>query len=349
MSGLPRLLRRAPDTLLVRATVYASLDPRHADRLLFAGAAAIAVHTAVILGVGFEFEPPQDRELDSINVTLVVEPTEAKPESAYEIADANQRGGAEQAINRAESNPLSATVAAPEAEMAQAPAPLPAPVAAVADAGSKQATADAPSSEATPTRVTPAPEATAQRTPVLRQAPTPKPAPAQSGNSDAEADARAPVVEHDEPLPRLNAATLLAQAREVASLSARVGKRASASARGAREATVTANTREHRLAAYMDSWREKIERIGNLNYPERARRAGLTGTLLLDVAIDSSGKVAELRLLRSSGHTELDRAAQRIVKLAAPFAKFPRDIAKDFDIIHIQRTWRFSVVGLKAG
>lgn len=108
-----------------------------------------------------------------------------------------------------------------------------------------------------------------------------------------------------------------------------------------REKFVSARTREHKYAAYMDAWRIKVEAIGNLNYPEEARRQGLTGELVLDVALKQDGSVKYMTVLRSSGSSILDEAALRIVRLAAPFAPFPEAIRSETDFLHIIRTWRF--------
>jgi protein TonB len=104
---------------------------------------------------------------------------------------------------------------------------------------------------------------------------------------------------------------------------------------------LTARTREYKYAAYMDAWRAKVERIGNLNYPEEAKRRNLTGSLVLDVAIRPDGKIDGINIIRSSKHKALDDAAIRIVKLAAPYAPFPKKIHNEVDILHITRTWKF--------
>ena len=91
----------------------------------------------------------------------------------------------------------------------------------------------------------------------------------------------------------------------------------------------------------MEAWRAKVERIGNINYPDEARQRELSGSLLLDVSIRPDGSVIEIVVRRTSGHKVLDDAAVRIVELAAPFAPFPSDIAREVDILHVTRTWRF--------
>lgn len=103
-----------------------------------------------------------------------------------------------------------------------------------------------------------------------------------------------------------------------------------------------ARTQEYRFARYVEDWRIKVEKVGNLNYPEEARRRKIYGSLSLTVSIRSSGEVESVEVSRPSGHKELDEAAIRIVKLAAPYAPFPDDIRRDTDIVSITRTWMFT-------
>ncbi|MEE8286192.1 MAG: TonB family protein, partial [Gammaproteobacteria bacterium] len=139
----------------------------------------------------------------------------------------------------------------------------------------------------------------------------------------------------------LTAAALINRSLAMASLSAEIDRRLQAYAKRPKRKWITARTREHKYAAYMEAWRQKVERVGNLNYPDEARRANLSGNLLLDVALRPDGSVDEIILRRSSGKKILDDAAIRIVKLAAPFARFPDNIAEDTDILHVERTWQF--------
>lgn len=107
---------------------------------------------------------------------------------------------------------------------------------------------------------------------------------------------------------------------------------------------VGARTKEYRFARYVEDWRLKVERIGNLNYPEAARKDKLYGNLQLTVSIRSDGSVESIEINRSSGKKILDDAAINIVKLAGQngFAPFPPDISQDTDILHITRTWVFA-------
>ena len=104
---------------------------------------------------------------------------------------------------------------------------------------------------------------------------------------------------------------------------------------------LNSSTREFTPAKYMREWINRVERIGNLNYPDQARRKNLSGTLILDVVINANGELVKTDLRQSSGHQILDDAAKRIVKLAAPFSAFPEKLRAEADVIHITRSWEF--------
>lgn len=107
------------------------------------------------------------------------------------------------------------------------------------------------------------------------------------------------------------------------------------------ELWVTADTRASDVARYLDLWRRKIERIGTLNFPSVARRQKNSGTPVIAVTIDARGRLYEARIRKTSGHRELDDAALRILKLAAPFDPFPPDISATHDRIRIAYEWQF--------
>ncbi|MQY51524.1 TonB family protein [Rhodocyclus tenuis] len=107
-----------------------------------------------------------------------------------------------------------------------------------------------------------------------------------------------------------------------------------------RKRNIGARVEEYRFAQYVEEWRQKIERVGTLNYPEEAR-GKLYGTLVLTVAIKSDGSIDKIEINRSSGHRILDDAARRIVQMSAPYAPFPPAIQRDTDILEITRAWNF--------
>jgi protein TonB len=104
---------------------------------------------------------------------------------------------------------------------------------------------------------------------------------------------------------------------------------------------IAADTRESDVAVYLDSWRRKIERVGTMNFPDVARREKLTGTPVIEVTIGSDGKLLQTVVRRSSGHAEIDEAAMRILKLAAPYDPFPGDLSAKHDEIRIAYEWQF--------
>jgi len=109
---------------------------------------------------------------------------------------------------------------------------------------------------------------------------------------------------------------------------------------------LNSSTKAFTPAKYMRQWIDRVERVGNLNYPDQARRKKLSGTLILDVVINADGELIKTDLRQSSGHQILDDAARRIVKLAAPYAAFPRKLRAEADVIHITRSWEFLNSGL---
>jgi protein TonB len=104
---------------------------------------------------------------------------------------------------------------------------------------------------------------------------------------------------------------------------------------------ITADTRESDVAVYLDGWRRKIERVGTLNFPGVARRRKLSGTPVIEVTIGDDGRLLQSVIRRSSGHAEIDEAALRILKLAAPYERFPSALRAKHDQIRIAYEWQF--------
>jgi protein TonB len=104
---------------------------------------------------------------------------------------------------------------------------------------------------------------------------------------------------------------------------------------------IAADTRESDVAVYLDSWRRKIERVGTMNFPDAARRQKLSGTPVIEVTIRADGRLLQTLIRRSSGHAEIDEAAMRILKLAAPFDPFPGELSAKHDEIRIAYEWQF--------
>lgn len=142
--------------------------------------------------------------------------------------------------------------------------------------------------------------------------------------------------------PVIDTTQINQQAREMAQLQARISQQWDEYQKRPKRAFVGANVREYAFARYVEDWVTKVERVGNVNYPEAARRQGIYGSLKLTVSIYADGRIENVEVDRSSGSKILDAAAIKIVELAAPFAAFPDDMRKKADILSITRTWTFT-------
>jgi len=275
---------------------------RPVERLGLALFLAAALHAILILGVGFGIDDLlREPPPRSMEVTLVHERDTEAPEEADLLAQASQRGGG--------------TVE----EQVRPSAPS------VSETAVQQ---EGDAAESRPAQA-PAPRQPVEE-PLLMTAP--------------EAEQRAAVAPEESPpeLPEtLTASELLPPSREVARLASEIRQRQQAYAKRSREKYISANTREYLYASYEESWRQKVERIGNLNYPDEAKRRNLSGSLILDVAIRADGTLHSVRVTRSSGDKVLDDGAVRIVRLASPFAPFPEEMRREIDVLHIVRTWQF--------
>lgn len=275
-----------------------------ADRLGLTIFLALAMHAVVIFGVSFGLNDADPAaSLPTLEVTLVHTRSDEAPDEAEYLAQANQRGGGNVDEKVRPSSPASNPQPSEEEGIAPDSRPAVAPP--------------------------PTPEQPRQQEVLTAERAEPE------APSEPETE-RTP--ENETP----NAAQLYERSQEMARLSAQIRESREAYSQRPRRTYVSgANAREYRFAAYMEAWRAKVERIGNLNYPEKAKQAGLSGTLLLEVAIAKDGSVQEVDVLRSSGHAELDDAAVRIVHMAAPYGPLPEEITKDTDVLHIVRSWQF--------
>jgi protein TonB len=272
------------------------------DRLSFTVFLALAVHAAIILGVTFTFAERQP-STHTMEVTLAQHMSKSRPDKADFIAQFNQTG--------------SGTL--DEAALTTAPTQAEFHDTVIRETAPQAQLAAAPQVDQTkPTVVTTtAKSATKASVAPPLDAPTPDTRPA-------------------------NQKTLLQRSLEIASLEARLDAQRQVYAKRPRIKRLTSlSTAASADAFYLNSWRRKIEKIGNLNYPAEARRDRLYGSLRLLVAILPDGTLKEVKLLESSGHEVLDSAAINIVRLAAPYAPFPDELRQTTDQLEIIRTWQF--------
>lgn len=311
------------------------------DRLGLTICIAIIIHTMVVMGISFTPELLPESRYESLEVILVTQQSEKPPEDADMLAQANLEGGGNSPTLERPRTSVEAPPPAPTPEVAASPAPPLEPK--VAPEPVPEALMASPEAQKTDTKeVTEEEELLVEETPLAELA---------TLEPEAKPEPEAPVVEaspkEKQPKPRIvtpplpTAAQLITRSFAMASLNAELQQKLELRARRPRRKFISANTKEFRFAAYMEAWRAKVERVGNINYPDEARQRDLSGSLLLDVAINPDGSVSEITVRRSSGLKVLDDAAVRIVELASPFARFPDDFLKEIDILHVTRTWKF--------
>lgn len=274
------------------------------DRMSLTIFFALAIHAILILGISFDLMDSNNDVITTMEITLVHQRSTEEPEEADYLAQANQLGGGTQQNKSRPSSPFSNETITPEKGFAP---------------NSRRAMSPPPINE------------TKKQTEIMSVEKS-----SQRVNSKK--------LQEDSPITSksLTAAQLFERSQQIAKLSAEINKLKKAYQQTPKHTWVHgANAKKYRFASYMDAWRAKVERIGNINYPELVLKNKLAGSLLLDVAINPDGSVHSARITRSSGYRELDRAALRIVNMSAPFPPLTEDILKDTDVLHIPRVWRF--------
>lgn len=283
---------------------------KDSDRLGFTLFLALVVHGVIVLGITFVPQDPTPAS-QTLDVTLAQHASEAPPEEADFMADADQQGSGDLA-ERAE---LTAT----ETPLVSADEVLP--------------VEPLPQAAQTPASTTEAAER-----PVLTS---------RQGEQSVALD-RDPSelpLEAQEKAP-----SLMERSLAIASLEARLADQINEYAKRPRVTTITAaSTVASHDAWYVQNWQQRVETIGNADYPEQARREGIHGQVRLLVAINRDGTLRNITVLQSSGYSVLDDAALRIVRQASPFAPFTEAMMEDKDVLEIIRTWSFQRRGLSAG
>ena len=277
-----------------------SAGVRPADRLGFTLLLATIIHLALLLGVSFSLPAPT-LVSKTLDVTLASFKSPDKPKQADYLAQHNQQG----------SGTLEHKATPKTTELA-------------------------PFQDTEIHRIEPQAQPKPNDTPQTTRAAVATRAPQREKTASKADTPRA--AEPTAPAPEIDSAQL---STEIASLEAQLSHERQQYAKRPRVHRLNAaSTMRDKGAWYKEEWRRKIERVGNLNYPDEARRQHLYGSLRLLVAINSNGTLREVSILESSGQPVLDQAALRIVRLSAPFAPFSGDLS-DVDVLEIIRTWRF--------
>jgi protein TonB len=179
--------------------------------------------------------------------------------------------------------------------------------------------------------------------PLRAQSPSPQPPPEARVVSSTRAEQTLPAADarpqaDETPLPPGD--EKIERDLAMARLAAEIHLRSERYAKRPKRKFVSASTKEYAWAGYLRAWVDRVERVGNLNYPDEARRRRLTGQLVISVAIRRDGSVERADVIRSSGIKLLDAAALRIAKLAEPYPPLPKT-EENVDVLHVTRTWNF--------
>lgn len=283
-------------------------------------AASVMVHVIVILGL--KFSPPDLKKLkdnlQALDVILVNAKSMSRPEKAEALAQANlDRGGNTDANRR-----LKSALPVPKTTQRE-PSDKP-------SAETRQAAAQLSEQEIEATQRQQQVKELEQR---VQQAMT-------QLNAQHAIEQEYTTATATKPQPKTS--DLVAQSLEAVRLEAEIAREQDNYQKRPKRKFIGARTQEYRFAAYVESWRQKVEKIGNLNYPEEAKTQKIYGQLRMTVSIRADGTIEDIEVNQSSGYKVLDDAARRIVELASPYAAFSDDMRKDTDILSITRTWTFT-------
>jgi len=312
------------------------------DRFGLTFCLAVMAHGILVLGVTFAPEDIPPPRYETMEIILVQQQSEA-PEDAKILAQANLQGGGDESEADSPSTPLPAPFPQEDPEIATPPPESQAPAESAADAPEIIAETEpepAEIEEELAVKSSEAEKRLAEKVDIKdEEAKITEEVAKQQKPDENLRDRQVP--EKPELPPTPSATTLMTNSFKIASLSAQIRRKLQAKAERPRRKFISASTKEYKYASYMEAWRAKVERVGNLNYPDAARKRKLSGSLILDVALNNDGSINQITVRRSSGHKVLDDAAIRIVELASPYSPFPDHIRVETDILHITRTWQF--------
>jgi len=276
------------------------------DRLSFTFFIAIAIHGLLIFGLGFDLSTASE-SAPSVTVTLAARATDEAPDKADFMAQANQLGSG----SEKEAKEITTDVIPPPFESERINDTL-------ITEQRKQTVIDPENASVIAIQQA---EATAYNN-----------------------------VTSDEAQQIIAGADLIdinALSTQIASLKAKLAVQRQTLANKPRERVLTSvSALASTEAEYLNAWTQKVEAIGNENFPSEALQKQLTGHLRLEVVIKYDGTIVEINLKQSSGQKVFDDSAQQIVRQAAPFRAFPPNIRQDYERLVIIRTWHFDISGL---
>lgn len=273
------------------------------DRLTFTVFLAVAFHGILVFGIDFVPEKPRAAS-HTLDVTLAQHRSDETPDKADFIAQSDQAGSGDQADKQELTTTEQATFNDSKLEKVQL----------------KEKTTRAPD------------QPVSQRLVITS-----------SRKSDRQIKAEEKEKNEPKPLKKAKQENLQDMSQQIATLQARLAQQKQAYAKRPRIRRLTSvSAKAHYEALYINDFRQDVEAMGTRNFPQQALNNDTYGAVRLMVALQRNGKIKEIRLLKSSGHTFLDQAAMQSVRLAAPFKPFTAKMREKMDVLEIIRTWKFN-------
>lgn len=294
---------RLPD-MMSRKMLEPTLSPGNDTILVFLFVAAV-LHILVILGLDFSTPKPEEFKR-SIEITLVDTPAKKAPKQAKMLAQENQVGAGEQDIKPK-----------PQAQK-------------IANEGNTRESKHLAKAEPVQQQSRPK----VQKKVITQQ---------KAEKKIAEVTAK-PVPDQEPTAEERHHPILTAEAlqEQITQLGTEIRDSQLSGEQSKIKFVSMVSAHKYLAAQYLKDWENKVEKVGNRNYPEVASKKGFSATLTMDVGINADGSIYSIRINKSSGIPELDEAAKNIVRMSAPFAPLPQDLLKELNVLVITRVWKFS-------
>ncbi|MBB3166922.1 energy transducer TonB [Simiduia aestuariiviva] len=280
------------------------------DRLTFTLFVALAIHALILFGLTFKVDDGSGK-LPTLEITLANHKSAKEPDKADFLAQQNQEG--------------SGTIEEAKAQTTDQSAEFFAPV--INDVNPTPQQRQIKPSERRDEQLVTTTSASTHSASLRLDQPTPEQEERQGENQERPNS-------HD----------------EIASLMAQIDRQRQQYAKRPRIRHLTSvATKSSAEAAYLLKWTDKVEYVGNRNFPQEALKQEIFGAVTLAVRVRPDGRLDQVEITHPSGYSLLDDAALNIIRDSSPFAPVPHEVLQNHTHLEIVRTLRFEITGLSSG
>lgn len=307
---------------LPQFTFLPLVSSHHGARFVLSLFVALILHALIIFEVSFKI--PEKIQYKPLPLDIIINPVkkEQKAKKVNYFAQSNQLGGGQQERKEKPSNVLTSS-----AKPMEEPVPLPL----IKQSSNKKPSSPVKKAPLTTVKITKS-QLSVKAKAKFKVAAVQKKTPRKEARE----------IKKEITKPKITMQYLADLKQQIIDLEADIDVKTRVYSKRSKHKYLNASTAKALDAQYIRQWTRKIERIGNLNYPAKARKKGLSGKLILAVTLDPDGKLLNIVVRKSSKHKMLDDAAIRIVKLSAPFAPIPKQVLQQNSALVITRTWLFT-------